>query len=366
MRAYIRNSLGYFHNPCFHNPLSTHVRFRTLELCGFLIFIVALDACEKNSPPTAAFKMSPKYGNLETYFDFDGSGSYDTESETVSMQFRWDFQSDGKWDTEFAYSPLATYQYKNYGTYIITLEVKDGFGLTAQTTDSIKISQQDSIQDPRDGQWYTTVQIGSQFWMAENINIGSGIDFLTEQTNNGKIEKYCPTAVKNPWWIYPGGCDQVGGLYQWDEAMNYSKTEGTQGICMPGWHIPTDNDWQKLMDNFHNFRPTGSYPIIGSPFIPDQPNVVLDEYEAYEAGKYLMGPDSPSGFNGIYATYRDPAGRFGWKHYFFLGFKTPWWSSTQSDEWALTVAMLEITNTPERFPDNKKYGYYVRCIRNSK
>jgi uncharacterized protein (TIGR02145 family) len=134
---------------------------------------------------------------------------------------------------------------------------------------------------------------------------------------------------------------------------------------MPGWHIPADNDWQKLMDNFHNYRSPGSYPITGSPFIPDQ-DVVYDEFEAYEAGKYLMGPDSPSGFNGIYSMYRNPAGKFGRKHYYFLGFKTAWWSSTQSDDWALTVAMLEITNTPERFADNKKYGYYVRCIRNSK
>ena len=326
---------------------------KVLKHCCIAIYAILLSACESNSPPIAAFRITPDNGNLKTFFDFDGSGSYDSESETVAMQFRWDFQTDRKWDTEFAYSPLATYRYKNYGTYTITMEVKDGFGLTAQTTGTITITQQDSIRDPRDGQWYTTAQIGSQFWMAENLNNGIKIDSLTEQTDNGIIEKYCC----RPYRDYPGGCDKVGGLYQWDEAMNYSTAEGTQGICMPGWHIPTDNDWQKLMDNFHNFRYPGAYYITGSPFIPDR-KVILDEYEAFEAGKYLMGPESPSGFNGIYSLYRNPAGNFGWKHYFFLGIKTAWWSSTRSDEWALIASMMDIADSPERFADNKKYGYY--------
>ncbi|MFA5815492.1 MAG: FISUMP domain-containing protein [Bacteroidales bacterium] len=336
--------------------------YRIVKYLVIFVFAIFLSTCESNTPPTPAFKISPETGNLNTFFDFDGSGSYDNESETVAMQFRWDFQTDGKWDTEFAYSPLATYRYKEYGTYSITLEVKDGFGLTAQANGTVTLTQQDSIQDLRDGQWYTTAQIGNQFWMAENLNIGIMVDSLTEQTNNGTIEKYCWKSFNR---YYPGGCDKVGGLYQWDETMNYSKTEGAQGICMPGWHIPTDHDWQTLMANFYNYRSPGSYTITGSPFIPNQ-EITLDEFSAYEAGKYLMGPESPSGFNGIYAGYRDPSGRFGWKHYFFLGMKTAWWSSTQSDKWALIAEMLDIANSPERFADNKKYGYYVRCIRNGK
>jgi uncharacterized protein (TIGR02145 family) len=327
-----------------------------------MILLIFFSACETNSPPSPAFKISPETGNLKTFFDFNGSDSYDNESETVAMQFRWDFQTDGKWDTEFAYSPLATYRYREYGTYTITLEVKDGFGLTAQATGTVTLTQQDSIQDVRDGQWYTTAQIGSQFWMAENLNIGIMVDSLTEQTNNEIIEKYCWKSFNR---YYPGGCEYSGGLYQWDEAMNYSKAEGSQGICMPGWHIPTDHDWQILMANFYNYRSPGSYLITGSLFIPDQ-KVVLDEFNAFEAGKYLMGPDSPSGFNGIYSGYRDPSGKFGWKHYFFFGMKTAWWSSTQSDQWAIIAEMLDVADSPERFADNKKYGYYVRCIRNSK
>ncbi|MDK2899386.1 MAG: hypothetical protein PWQ10_573, partial [Patescibacteria group bacterium] len=37
-------------------------------------------------------------------------------------------------------------------------------------------------------------------------------------------------------------CTTYGALYQWDEAMQYTNTEGAQGICPTGSHIPSDNE----------------------------------------------------------------------------------------------------------------------------
>ncbi|PIU75308.1 MAG: hypothetical protein COS76_01505, partial [Candidatus Portnoybacteria bacterium CG06_land_8_20_14_3_00_39_12] len=37
-----------------------------------------------------------------------------------------------------------------------------------------------------------------------------------------------------------------GGLYQWNQAMCGSTTEGAQGICPAGWHIATDAEWCTL------------------------------------------------------------------------------------------------------------------------
>ncbi|MBM3436952.1 MAG: hypothetical protein FJY07_12135, partial [Bacteroidetes bacterium] len=42
------------------------------------------------------------------------------------------------------------------------------------------------------------------------------------------------------------GCDLFGGLYYWNEAMNYVFEPGGQGICPDGWHIPLDLEWQIL------------------------------------------------------------------------------------------------------------------------
>ena len=68
--------------------------------------------------------------------------------------------------------------------------------------------------------------------MKENLNVGTLINGDVEQTNNSIIEKYC---YDND----TANCTTYGGLYQWNEAMQYVTTPGTKGICPDGWHIPT-------------------------------------------------------------------------------------------------------------------------------
>jgi len=88
-------------------------------------------------------------------------------------------------------------------------------------------------------QMYNTVQIGTQCWMAENLNIGTMV--TRSSTNNKIIEKYCYNNSFSNCYIY-------GGLYQWDEMMQYSTQQGAQGICPEGWHIPSDSEWTELID----------------------------------------------------------------------------------------------------------------------
>ena len=104
------------------------------------------------------------------------------------------------------------------------------------------------ITDSRDSQIYGTVQIGTQCWMTENMNIGIMINSTSggtnsdgNQTDNGTIEKHC--YLDN---ITINRCDIYGGLYQWDEMMQYVLTEGCQGICPTGWHLPTDEEWKTM------------------------------------------------------------------------------------------------------------------------
>lgn len=100
--------------------------------------------------------------------------------------------------------------------------------------------------DSRDNQEYVAIPIGTQIWMAENLNVGTRINISTNgtevlnQTDNGTIEKYCYDDD-------PTNCNIYGGLYQLEEAMNYNTTESSQGICPAGWHIPSDTEW-KLME----------------------------------------------------------------------------------------------------------------------
>ncbi len=64
----------------------------------------------------------------------------------------------------------------------------------------------------------------------------------TEMTNNSIIEKYC-------YDNNTANCDAYGGLYQWNEMMEYSTTPGVRGVCPAGWHLPTDAECT-ILTNF--------------------------------------------------------------------------------------------------------------------
>ena len=111
----------------------------------------------------------------------------------------------------------------------------------------------------RDYNYYNIVSIGTQIWMAENLNTGVQISNLTPTTNNKIIEKYCYDDNKN-------NCSIYGGLYTWPEMMDYNPSDNavigtTQGICPVGWHIPTQTEYITL-NNFVN--PLGQINMLGN------------------------------------------------------------------------------------------------------
>jgi len=90
------------------------------------------------------------------------------------------------------------------------------------------------------GQNYNTIQIDTQCWMKENLNIGTMLLTPVVPTNNGITEKHCMNNL-------PANCLIYGGLYYWNELMQYSLTPGVQGICPSGWHVPTDGEMSVLV-----------------------------------------------------------------------------------------------------------------------
>lgn len=105
-----------------------------------------------------------------------------------------------------------------------------------------------------DGSRYSTVYVeeSDQCWMRENMNVGAFVvsTDMTEDlfahsdvSDNGIVEKYC-------YGNSASNCEKYGGLYDWDEAMGHVMTEGAQGICPDGWHIPTDAEWHALESAF--------------------------------------------------------------------------------------------------------------------
>jgi uncharacterized protein (TIGR02145 family) len=134
------------------------------------------------------------------------------------------------------------------GDYHVTYTFTNTFGCPASagpatiTVQNRNFSCGGDLTDVRDGKKYQTALLSGRCWMADNLAYGTTLDSPGPlQTDNCLAEKYCSPA--------DAGCNKYGGMYQWDELMDYAVTPGTKGICPPGWHVPTVLEWQSLIDN---------------------------------------------------------------------------------------------------------------------
>ncbi len=97
-----------------------------------LTTIFILGSCSKtqnNLPPTPSFTVSPPFVQLDTIVVFDGTGTTDDYTSLENLEFRWDFNNDGSWETEWAKTPIVSNKYLEYGFYSVGMEVKDQSGL---------------------------------------------------------------------------------------------------------------------------------------------------------------------------------------------------------------------------------------------
>lgn len=189
-----------------------------------------------------------------------------------------------------------------------------------------------TITDQRNGKVYHTVLIGDQCWLRENLDIGTRIDGLQPQTDNTTIEKYC---YNND----PANCTAYGGLYQWNEAMQYVTNQGAKGICPDGWHIPALAEFQTL---------GGAVGGDGNAL------------KAASQGTGGGAGTNTSGFTALLAGDRYVDGYFG-----SLGTDAYFWSSKEYD--ALNASNLNLYYDDNLIylglNDYKDYGFSVRCIK---
>ena len=90
-------------------------------------------------PPVAYLDAPVLLGDTTTEFELDASDSWDLEDDPSALQFRWDWEGDGVWDTGWVTEMNATHQFAAAGTYNVTVEVMDGSGLTDTATMQIVV-----------------------------------------------------------------------------------------------------------------------------------------------------------------------------------------------------------------------------------
>ena len=92
-----------------------------------------------NTLPAALFSVDPPEGNTRTVFTFDASESSDLETEVDELQVRWDWDSDGVFDTPFDAEKVVQHQFLVQGTYAVTMEIKDQFAGVSTLTKELTI-----------------------------------------------------------------------------------------------------------------------------------------------------------------------------------------------------------------------------------
>jgi len=193
-----------------------------------------------------------------------------------------------------------------------------------------------------DSNAYTTVLIGEQCWLRQNLNLGVYVpstysgETHSNVVNDTIIEKYC---FKND----TNFCAAYGGLYDWNEMMFYTITQGTKGICPTGWHIPTDNDW-KILERTLGLSET----MIDS-----------TGYRGFFQGQKLL-KNNETNFDALYAGYRFLNGSFSHENYY----ASFWSSSLRDDSTAWYRGVTSGNPQIHRESFGKERGFAVRCVKN--
>ena len=206
--------------------------------------------------------------------------------------------------TETAIIRVIPYEKSSKGAISGTFSVRE-------ITDSKVSSTIGDMTDSRDGHTYKTVTIGSQIWMAENLNY---------ETENS----YC----YNDSAEY---CDKYGRLYTWDAAIT---------VCPSGWHLPSNDEWRSL------------FTAVGG---ASAGKVLKSESGWYNDGN---GLDS-FGFSAL------PVGGWdGGETYYDEGRAANFWSSTEESlSPSAYYIFLNYDIDGARFYGSGKYfGFSVRCL----
>jgi len=177
-----------------------------------------------------------------------------------------------------------------------------------------------TFTDTRDNKTYKWVKIGTQTWMAENLN------FSAHLLGNS--------------WCYnssPDSCAKYGRLYDWEATMD---------ACPAGWHLPTRREWNNLV------TAAGGSSVAGSKL---KSTSGWDSYIGSTGGN---GTDE-FGFSALPAGYRDTDGTFG-----NAGWIGRWWSATEDGSGiAYFRGMYSDFANVYDYNDDEGYGFSARCIR---
>ena len=165
--------------------------------------------------------------------------------------------------------------------------------------------------DERDGQAYSTVLVGDQVWIKDNMNYEMQGSYCYEDDSTK--------------------CSKYGRLYTWDAAKS---------ACPSGFHLPSYDEYDALFENLGGAIDFGKNYKSSTGWVYDGNGRGYTEFTVY-----------PAGFRRLDGQYDQE----GWSAFY--------WSSTEVDDGKAYDAFIyhNYINVPWH-EDDKGYGYSVRCV----
>jgi len=191
-----------------------------------------------------------------------------------------------------------------------------------------------------DGNVYSTVVIGTQTWMAENLKVtkyrnGDNITHITTNSDwnsdtDGAYGYYDDNTTLR---------DTYGMLYNWYAVDNSS----SRYICPEGWHVPTADEYDVLSTYL------GGNSVAGG----KMKETGTDHWQSESSGT-----SNSSGFTARGAGYRLNNGTYGFLNQTFVFWTVSYASNSTAHYRAGSYTSGGITVSSI----NKEYGFSVRCL----
>jgi len=215
-----------------------------------------------------------------------------------------------------------------------------------------------------DGNTYPTVLIDDKCWMAADLKVskypnGDPIPYIDNNATWGALadnntdDGYSFYGDSNNDGIVDIAYSDYGALYSYSAAIgdNWARdnsstnSEGGQGICPDGWHLPTDAEWTTLTTFLGGTSVAGGKMKETGTTHWNSPNTGATNSSGFTA--------LPSGIRGSYAGAFNGIGNYG-----------GWWSGTEgSSSYAYYRSLNYDGAAAYRNDHYKSYGFCVRCIR---
>jgi len=215
-----------------------------------------------------------------------------------------------------------------------------------------------------DGNEYSTIQIGTQVWMSENLRVthfknGDAIPTYSDGEEWGNLTT--PGFANFDEWIFL----LYGNLYNWFAV------DDARGLCPEGWHVPSDEEYKQLEISVGMSESEAD--MIGFRGT-NEGSKLAGAYQLWDGSDEMMGEigilesDNEFGVSGFNVL---PAGRRTsyWGEFIEIGWEAYLWTSTEvqscganfCDAW---VRNIDFSSTQIERSDiwDKAYGASVRCI----